>query len=163
MPTFSEGFGPVSSQKIAAFERRLSVKLPADYKQFLCTTNGGIPDPNWFHVPDCGGALADYLYGIRAERAHGDLEWEQGQTSLWDPLPPGFVVIGHDPGGSRLLLATLGEDAGQVFFWDRAGFWVREDGHNTFPVAASFTAFIESLRDFPADGEPGTQADRPCE
>jgi hypothetical protein len=36
-----------------------------------------------------------------------------------------------------------------VFFWDRNGFRVREDGHNTFPVAASFAAFGESLRELP--------------
>jgi hypothetical protein len=163
MPTFSEGFGPVSAQKIAAFERRFGIKLPADYKQFLRTTNGGIPDPNCFNVPDRGEALADYLYGVREERTYCDLEWEQRQASHWDPLPPGFVAIGHDPGGSTLLLATLGEDAGRVFFWDRSGLWVREDGHNTFPLAASFTAFIESLRELPEDSEPGAEADRPSD
>jgi hypothetical protein len=155
MPKFSQGFGPVSPQKIVALERRLGVKLPEDYKQFLCLTNGGIPEPDCFNVPDRGDALVDYLYGIREERTHGDLEWEQKQASLWDPLPAGFVAIGHDPGGSMLLLATLGEDAGQVFFWDRSGLWLREDGHNTFSVAASFTAFIESLRELPENGEQG--------
>ncbi len=151
MPTFTRSFGPVSAQRIAAFERRLNIQLPADYKRFLRTTNGGIPKPNHFLVPDRGGALADFLYGLRTERMRGDLEFEQKQATLYDPLPPGFITIGHDPGGSSILLATLGDKAGRVFFWDRAGLWVRDDGHNTFPVATSFTEFLESLGELPAD------------
>jgi hypothetical protein len=151
MPSFSKGFGPVSARKVTTFERRFGINLPADYKQFLRSTNGGIPAPNCFRVPDRGDALAGWLYGIRDERTDGDLEWEQGQATLWDPLPDGFIAIGEDPGGNRLLLATLGEDAGRVFFWDRVGFWIREDGHNTFPVAASFTEFVQSFRELDAD------------
>jgi hypothetical protein len=105
------------------------------------------------------GYLADFLYGIGRERTAGDLEFEQKQATLWDPLPPGFLAIGHDPGGSTLLLATLGQDAGRVYFWDRAGLWVLEDGHNTFPVAASFSEFVGSLHEL-ADGEAGTENER---
>ncbi len=79
------------------------------------------------------------------------------------PAAPGFIAIGHDPGGNALLLSTLGKDAGQVFFWDRNGLWVREDGRNTFPVATSFTAFVESLRELPDGAEPGAEANRPRE
>ena len=151
MATFSRGFSPVSAQKVAAVERRLGVRLPPDYKRFLRTTNGGIPDPNCFTVPDREDALLDILYGLRNDRTDSDLEFEQEQAALWDPLPVGFVAIGHDPGGNGLLLATLGKDAGRVFSWDRVGFWVKDDGSNTFPVAASFTEFIESLRELPPD------------
>jgi hypothetical protein len=123
MAEFTRGFGPVSARTVADFERRCGVSLPDDYTSFLRTTNGGVPEPNGFTVPGCGDALADFLYGIQAERTAGDLEWEQEQATLWDPLPPGFVAIGHDPGNNKLLLGTIGEDAGRVFFWDRAGFW----------------------------------------
>jgi hypothetical protein len=87
------------------------------------------------------------LYGVGSERTHADLEYEQEEATLWDPLPDGYLAIGSDPGGNLLLLSTLGKDAGRVWFWDRVGFWVREDGQNTFPVAATFTQFIESLRE----------------
>lgn len=140
---------PATAKQVAAFEAVLSVKLPADYKKFLYTTNGGIPTPNCFNVPDRSDALCDILYGIHEKRGQSDLEWEQEQASQWDPLPLGFVAIGHDPGGSSLLLATSGKDAGKVYFWNRDGMWVREDGHNTFPVANSFTAFLAGLREMP--------------
>src|SRR5947209_2981519 len=125
MPKFTRSFGSVSAERVAAFERRLGITLPSEYTKFLRTTNGGIPEPNCFTVPDRGDAMVGILYGLRGERTNADLEFEQEQATLWDPLPPGFIAIGHDPGGNRLLLATLGEDAGRVFFWDRVGFWVR--------------------------------------
>jgi hypothetical protein len=153
MPMFSRGFGPVSAATVNAAEKRLGVKLPADYKRFLRTINGGCPKPDSFLVPDRGPAMVGILYGVGPERSPADLEYEQGEATLWDLLPPGFVAIGHDPGGNTLLLGTLGKDAGRVFFWDRNGLWVREDGHNTFPVAASFTAFVDSLRELPDDAE----------
>ena len=147
MPTFSGGFGPISVAAVNAAEKRLGVKLPADYKQFLRITNGGCPRPDGFQVPERGPAMVCILYGIRAERTPADLEYEQEQVTLWEPLPAGFIAIGDDPGGCPLLMATCGDDAGRVFFWDRKGFWVRDDGRNTFLVAANFTAFVESLRE----------------
>src|SRR5947207_601541 len=151
MPKITRCFGPVSAQEVAAFERRLLIHLPADYKSFLRTTNGGIPEPNCFTVPERGDAMVAILYGLRGQRTNADLDFEQPEATLWDPLPPGFIAIGHDPGGNSILLATHGEDAGRVFFWDRASFWVRDDGHYTFPVAASFTEFAQSLRAFQTD------------
>ena len=152
MATFSGGFCPVSAQKVVATEQRLGVELPADYKRFLCTINGGCPSPYYFPVPDCGGAYADFLFGIAAKRVRNDLEYQQAE--LVDPLPPGYIWIGRDPGSNLLVLTTLGKSAGRVLFVDRGGFWVREPGVNTFQVTASFTEFIEGLRERPTDIEP---------
>ena len=162
MVTFSSNFEPASPRQIAAFEKAHSVKLPADYKRFLRTANGGIPAPNCLNVPDRGDALCDILYGISKRREPGDLGWEQEQASQWDPLPRGFVAIGRDPGGSTLLLATSGKQAGEILFWDRNGFWIREDGHNTFPVANSFTAFLAALREMPVESESDAVSSKPA-
>lgn len=147
MPTFTHSFGPVSAQAVADFERRIGVKLPAEYKQFLRVTNGGEPEPKVFTVPGCGDALAAILYGIQDERTYADLEWEQEQATLWEPFPLGVIAIGHDPGGNTLLLWTLGEQEGKVSFWDRNGLWRTPEGQNTFLVASSFTEFLQSLRE----------------
>src|SRR5438270_212759 len=98
MPTFSRSFGPVPAAMVNGAEKRLGVNLPTDYNPFLGTTNGGCPEPSCFMVPDRGPALAAILYGIRDERIAADLEYEQEQAALGEPLPPGFVAIGHDPG-----------------------------------------------------------------
>ena len=91
------------------------------------------------------------LFGVRNARTRFDLAYELELATELDPLPPGFIVIGNDPGGSSLLLSTSGSDAGEVYFWDRNGLWVEEDEHNTFPVAKSFVAFVESLRRLPTE------------
>lgn len=147
MPTFTRSSGPVSARMVSDFELRVGVKLPADYKQFLRATNGGEPEPRLFTVPGCGDALAAILYGIKAERTYGDLEWEQGRATLWKPFPPGVIAIGNDPGDNMLLLWTLGEQEGRVSFWDRNGLWWTPEGQNTFTVAPSFTEFLQSLRE----------------
>jgi len=151
MPTLSGGFGTLSPADVAAAERSLGVTLPDDYRQFLLTSNGGRPEPRSFPVPGRGDALVNMLFGIRNARTRFDLAYELELATELDPLPPGFIVVGNDPGGSSLLLSTGGSDAGKVYFWDRAGLWVRDDGHNTFPVADSFAAFVASLRHMPAD------------
>jgi hypothetical protein len=127
LPTFQGGFGPVSVREIAAVERRLQVRFPPDYKRFLRTINGGGPDPCWFLVPNCGGAYADWLYGIRDERIQNDLEYQQ--SNFVDPLPAGYVVIGRDPGANLILLTVtvgdgttpLGKGAGRVCSWIGTG------------------------------------------
>src|SRR6266568_876623 len=126
MPRFTRCFQPVSAQEVEALERRLGIQLPEDYRRFLCTTNGGIPEPNSFTIPERGDALLGILYGLGVERVAADLEFEQQEATLWDPLPPGFISIGHDPGGNSILMATLGDNAGRIFFWDRNGLWVRD-------------------------------------
>lgn len=77
MPTFRRGFGPISAAAVNATEKRLGVELPADYKRFLRTTNGGCPTPEGFVVPERGPALVAILYGVRSERTSLDLEFEQ--------------------------------------------------------------------------------------
>jgi hypothetical protein len=144
MPTFARSFAPITSKKLADFEQRTRLCLPQDYQHFLLGTNGGIPSPNSFLVPECGEAIADILYGLSNPTAPCDLDYELAQSQLYDPLPEGFLPIGRDPGGNTLLLATCGEYEGQVFFWDRGGLW-RRDGQNTFFVASSFTEFLNSL------------------
>jgi hypothetical protein len=145
--TFTRNFGPVPAQAVEDVERRLKIKFPTAYRQFLLAINGGEPEPRLFTVPGCGDALVAILYGIQVERTPGDLEWEQEQATLWEPFPPGVIAIGNDPGDNKLLLWTLGEREGQVSFWDRNGLWRTRAGQNTFPVAASFTEFLQSLRE----------------
>lgn len=145
MPSFQNSFAPASPARLAAVENRLGVRFPADYRAFLTTVNGGQPTPDCFTVPGRGDVMLGMLYGIGPAPSPSDLEYEQELATLWDPLPSGWLAIGSDPGGNRVLLSTEGKDAGHVYFWDRVGFWVQDDGQNTFPVSPSFAAFLEML------------------
>lgn len=112
---------------------------------FLRTVNGGVPTPNWFTVPGQGDVMLGALYGIAPERRSLDLEYEQEEVAMWNPLPPGLLAIGCDPGGNQVMLSTRRQDTGSVYFWDRVGFWVQDDGQNTFQVVPCFAAFLEML------------------
>lgn len=159
MATFRGSFGPATAAMVGAAERHLGVELPGDYRRFLRTTNGGCPEPDIFMVPGHGLVMLGVLYGVGPERVSLDLEYEYGEATQWNPLPPGFVPVGADPGGNQFLLATIGVEAGKVFFWDRVGFWVGEDGRNLFPVAESFAAFLDSLHESPPEDGTGVAAD----
>lgn len=145
-PQWTGGYERVTAEIVKATEQRVGVTLPSDYRDVLITTNGGTPKSAEVLVPSRGPAIVSFLYGLRNERTSGDLEYEQ--ATLSDPLPRGFIAIGHDAGGNSLLIATVGKYAGQVLFWARNGLWMRDDGVNAFPIATSFSEFIESLRAF---------------
>jgi hypothetical protein len=113
----------------------------------------------YFTVPERTRVMLGVLYGIRSERTPCDLEHEQENAARWHSLPIGYLAVGTDPGGNLLLLTTLGEHAGRVFFWDRVGFWVRADGRNLFPVADSFHQFLGVLWDIPPSADPAPAAD----
>lgn len=146
MPIFTDQFGPVSADDVTAFEQRCGYTLPADYTMFLTKTNGGVPSPAVCSVDQCGGVLVDLLYGIRGELTHGDLEQEQVRAQELDPLPFGFLVIGHDPGGNSWLLDTSCN--GEIYYWDRVGFYPKSNPEgNTYPVASSFAKFLDALHE----------------
>lgn len=138
-------FPPTSRRTIGECEKELGVKFPDDYKQFLRTHNGGTPSPQQLDIPNTKHAvLLDFLYGILGGTESGDLVYEY-QVHKRD-LPPGFIPIGHDPGGSPFLLATTGEHRGKVYFWDRTHFFKESSAsENTYWLADSFTDLLNSL------------------
>ncbi len=114
MVAFGESFGPATVASVDAAEQRLGVQLPVDYTRFLHRVNGGSPEPDIFMVPGHDLVMLGVLYGVSTKRASLDLEYEYEEATQWNPLPPGFVPIGEYPGGNRLLLATIGNEAGTI-------------------------------------------------
>lgn len=105
--------GPrVEDSDVEAFERRLGQALPDGYRNFLLTTNGGEPEPNFIPHPDGNvGSLRWFLslrrgdeYDIEANLTHGV------------PLPSGLLAIAEDDFGNPYCLDLL---EGGVYYWDR--------------------------------------------
>jgi hypothetical protein len=131
--------------RLQKFESDTGLTLPADYRAFLLKHNGGSPVDSRFEVPDIReDVLLDYFYSIDG-RSGVDLEKE---LATWESeMPEGFLPIGRDPGGAIIIMGTAGEYAGRVFFWDHQHRSLHSSHEeNTFPVAASFTEFTESLK-----------------
>ena len=43
-------YGPLSEERLQAFEKKLGVTLPPDYREFLKRYNGGKPEPGGFWI-----------------------------------------------------------------------------------------------------------------
>jgi hypothetical protein len=148
--TFTRSYPAVSEADVQRYEERLGVQFPDDYRSFLLVTNGGMPAPHHFVVPDENHVLyVSFLYAIKNEHAISDLvyELEDLASRMTGKLPDGFIVIGRDPGDSNFLLGTRGDHAGQVWFWDTER-QVRGTNPtaNTYWLADSFADFLNGLR-----------------
>ena len=64
---FTDSYPLVTAAIVRRVEQRLKVKFPADYRQFLLTTNGGTPTPKHFTVPLRGDATGDLSDGAQIE------------------------------------------------------------------------------------------------
>jgi len=141
-------FKPTTVAVIDAFAKRHDIQLPDDYRDFLTQYNGGQPKPNYCEITmPQGGAIVDVLFGF-TETSGCNID--DTNDEYRDDLPPGFVIIGGDPGGAFYILGTIAPDAG-IYFWDHQHFLdgsSEEDG-NTYFIIQSFTDWLESLREMP--------------
>jgi hypothetical protein len=103
---------------VAAFEHQLNIILPADYRNFLLTHNGGYPKPNHFWIPNhpfpnqrsdlniflgfCPGSVYDIIITYDVYKGR---------------MPEELIPIADDPGGNVICLAIKGENTGKIYFW----------------------------------------------
>lgn len=144
-----EGWGAdETAAAITQWEGETGLRLPADYRAFLLSYDGGRPYPNIFaHTArDPGGSgnptesYLDPLY----RWAH-IVSWS---AELGNRLPPKTLTIGANPGLIELLLSLRDEDHGAVYSWVRNwGEWGSEENDYLCPQAKTFSAFVMSLTD----------------
>lgn len=166
---------PPSEKLVAEYEKRFSLSLPADYREFLTKHGGaeGTADCP-FQEPTPVGDSAGIEEFHRFTKDHrNDVHWA---TELIDGAP--MVVAIASAMGGMVWLKCTGRDAGHVYFDDGDGrsAWPDETFHEMFPglapeineylelrkkgklpekpegyehvyrLARSFTEFMESLR-----------------
>jgi len=141
-------WGPTSKETISAFEQKIGFTIPDDYQQFLLENNGAKANRQVFFVKELGqDIMLDVFFGINHQVRSLTLEyWLQ---EYGDEIDEQSLLIGSDPGGRFLLYVTSGEEKG-VYYWDDSHSFPqssREEG-DTYYVAASFTEFCESLREY---------------
>ena len=142
---------------IAAWEAAKGRALPATYKTFLTTYNGGRIYPLIFDVrrpPEAWG-LSDYATYIEVlyDWDYAINQWNQQTYS--DGTPPDMFFIGCNPGGLEILLSLKPETHGQIFNW-RGSNWSWGDEGNTdadlYLQAQNFVEFIGQMYETP-DGQ----------
>lgn len=143
--------GPVSESKIDALEKKLSIKLPSKYRDFLKKYNGGYPEPDGFRFKDeSDGSSVDRFLGIDVGE-HSNLE---KYLSIYDGrVPKNLFPIAHDPGGNLVVVGVSDNEKDKVYFWDHeqeADGW-EPDMSNVHLIADDFDEFLRRLYEINVD------------
>lgn len=129
-----------------AIEKKLSVSLPADYKEFLLKHNGIYTEDSIVKIDAIEEeTLLNVLFGSDPQLNRA-LTLEYWNTEYKDDIPEGALLIGDFQDGGFLLLIPDGDYKG-VYYYDHAyTFESSDDDGNTYFLADTFEAFINSLK-----------------
>jgi hypothetical protein len=146
-------FGPLTPDRLAAFEGEQGCRLPDDYRAFLLAHNGAVPAPG-YAIPyvdlqdESDEATLHVLFGIQEP-------WASSANILWrlqadsGRLPAGFLPVGCDPGGNMFLLRVARPKTGEVWLWDHERehrVSKRKPRANMSRLAGSFSEFLAGFR-----------------
>lgn len=138
--------GPIIDEGIvSAFEKKLGMSLPDDYRKFLKTYNGGYPEPDAFHFLNSeDGSSIDRFLSLSVEKNHDLLKYYEQYKNR---IPNGFLPIAHDPGGN-LILIQIDKESASVYFWDHEQ--EADEGEtpsmsNMYIISDCFLSFLDSL------------------
>lgn len=142
-------WGHIDEATIVAFEQKINLPLPTDYRAFLQANNGASVERQVFFVSDLDqDVLMDVFFGVTnaEDRSLTLLYW---LDEFGDELQEKTLIIGSDPGGGIITYVTVGEDKG-IYYWDHSHFFPQssEEEGNTYFVASSFDEFIAALRKY---------------
>lgn len=164
---------PATLAEVASLEKKLRTKLPAEYKQFLLTQNGGFPENASLEIPSRSeedSVTVGEIYGLYDEPI--------GFTVLWalDKIQP-RLPAGHLPisGWIDFCSMSLDKNPGCIYYWDEfaapskrrdaAGEPIFTSAHAVL-VAGSFNEFLTRLANskdpYADDEDDEEEADKPA-
>jgi hypothetical protein len=142
-------FGPLTEDRLAAFESELGTTLPDEYRAFLLRHNGGVPEQETFDVPgEDGGERPFHCFFALHDNPWDDStpEGSQGfplQAALadfrTDGGPADVLPVGKDWNGSYVCVGLTGADRGRVLYWDH-------EMEQLVPLANTLAEFLAGLR-----------------
>jgi hypothetical protein len=150
-PEIIEGNPLTSLAAIEDFERQRDLALPALYKQFLLTTNGGHPKNSIFPIKGMAlnpfGSIQTFA-GIGVREPTDELAWSNDLYA--GGIPHGIVLIAGNGLGDYICL-DLRDGKERVAFWDKRHFWGTGEWRESdlYHIADSFAEFLASLRPNP--------------
>lgn len=128
----------ISSEKLAEFESKHSIRLPEDYKEFLLTHNGGKPDPSCFNIKNDTSDVRIF-YGLNND---GQYSVEVALKLYKNRLSRDIIPIGSDSFGNQICLGVMGESQNKIYFWNHE---FEGTSKALTKVANSFSEFVDSL------------------
>lgn len=150
---FEGSCSKITPLELTEFEIELKARLPADYRNFLLTHNGGKPTPGIFDVDIDGFKNTT---AVRRFLCLGDGDFEEYSLRKYlrkyrARLPANLLAIANELSASKICISIAGNDFGIIYFWDH-NWEVTErtpDYENVHFLAENFNAFLEILYDDP--------------
>jgi len=143
-----DSFAPLSNADIDAAERKLGIRLPAEYRAFLLRFNGGyfqhwvqfvLPNPQLYN----SGGYVDGMSGIVEGSSRGYLNLVDDARTIEGYFEYGMLPIGTSE-GQQLCLCVTGDHFGSIFLAESD--YDPEDGEQRFFFAApDILAFVNML------------------
>lgn len=143
MPIKFESTGPaVTADTVSAFEAALPGRLPDDYRDFLRTTNGGRPEPNWL-PPERPGESLDIAEFLGLDVSEYSRSLVQTRQVFTDRIPDHLLAVASANGSTKVCVSLSGDDRGSVWFYDTALEVEPEDGQDPDLLVRLFDSFTE--------------------
>src|SRR5689334_22260651 len=101
------------SKPLAELEKLIGTDLPADYRAFMSTFDGNLPEQRSFKVRRDYWDELNQLWPLKGRSGSVAGGW-----GLLTDKEAHLLVIGVDGGGNWICLAVRGSDRGKVFFID---------------------------------------------
>lgn len=105
---------PLHKKDLDELEQKLDAKLPAAYRKFLLSHNGGQPDPPYFLHN-----VMSRFYSLKVKERTDSLLANRKRMSK--RLPPEVIPIAGDEFGNEICLAIKGKNRGKLYLWDHEG------------------------------------------
>lgn len=127
-------FGECHITKIENFEKKFSIKIPKDYRNYLCHFNGAKPINTICSFNSNGGTIVHHMYGLHNHEAYR-LKVEKG-----------MLLFAEDSFGNHFAInVSNGENYGFVYFIDTELIDTEFNAQSIVMLNKTFDAFISSL------------------
>ena len=143
-------YGGLTEARLLTFEKKINSTLPADYRSFMLSNNGGQPENELFSfynegnemdevsVLECFLPIHDNPYKDSFKNRFAQPLEDVYKTLLEETDEKSFIPIARDPCGNLICLSLNAETFGQIFFFDH------EQEIFSF-ISQSFTEFFNNL------------------
>jgi cell wall assembly regulator SMI1 len=159
----TESSKSISEEDLNKAEKKISKKLPTEYRSFLLQHNGGRPadESSGFEI-EWNDKSADECWSYDFSIIHffNFITFDEDNlenTNLFEcnddhdgRIPHNTIPIGYDPGGNLILIGVGEENQGKIYFWLLEAERQSSDEPeylNVGFVANSFNEFMDSLFD----------------
>ena len=146
---FDEQGAPLQDADLDAFEQRVGVRLPIEYRSFLKMHNGGRVEPSTLCMEAGAYSTGHIQYFLSiGPPMNVEPKWEMFKDPARARMPPEHIPIAKCEGGDYLTLVVDGPKRGQIFYWNHEE--EADEAYtydNLYFVAASLDDLLAGLHD----------------